>query len=410
MLGDEAGLGELQQAADLLATVGTPAEVVSLHERVGWYLTVGGERERRPAPPPAGPGARRVEPRRRGTGRGPGRGGHLPGLRRRRVGRPATPAGPPSRAAEADARAAGDTFTEARALLVAGVCHLWEGSPVPAIEQLRAALELSWANVYGTLADRCGRWLVLALVDAGRFDDALDAGRAAARPVRRPRRPERRLRRPGRPRPAVPPGRRRRPGRALAAEAVATATAQAVAADAAAEAHLLLAHLALDAAGRRPSSPTPSPSRPPRPTATSTPSRRSPPTTSGSRGAGAPGAALVRGRLALLRGDPDGAIAPPARPAPRSARTAARRELMAADRLEGEARAARGDAAAVDLLRSALATSTELESPFLVATTATITARSLRDLAPAVADDAAARPPPPVSDCGRWDAGTVRSA
>lgn len=388
VLGDELGLVDLQHAVDLLEEVGTPVEVASLHERVGWYLTVSGERER------AVPHLEAVEALAGSSLTGPAQAAALAAVATSRAF--AVAAGGDLRAgraaaeaAEAQARGAGDRFTEARASLVAGVCHLWGGVPGLAIERLRATLDLSWANHFGTLADRCGRWLVLALVDAGRFDEAIEL----AEPLM--------ARSDDRGDPSVGCGVRaalahlwRQAGdperaRQLALEAVAVAEERRVAADAAAEAHLLLAHLALDTLADRTALPD-----------GATAAALDEVALQLRDLAAATGeeawlawrwtarAALVRARLAVLTGDPDLALAAVQEVREGLGDTEARRELVAADRIEGEVLAMQGDPAAVERLEQAMAESEALGSPHLVGTTAAIAARALAELAPDVAEQA----------------------
>jgi tetratricopeptide (TPR) repeat protein len=388
VLGDEGGLVELQQAADLLEEVGTPVEVASLQERVGWYLTVSGERSRAEAHLQA---ARALAEQ---SLTGPAKVAALAAVAASQAFAVAV-AGDldggcsQAEAAEADAQAAGDQFTEARALLVGGVCHLWGGVPGLAIERLRRALELSWTHHFGTLADRCGRWLVLALVDAGRFDEALEL----AEPLM--------ARSDDRGDPSVGCGVRaalahlwRQAGdleraRELADHAVAVAEERHVAADAAAEAHLLLAHLALDALN--------DPSVLPVGATALALDEASAQLHALAEATEAEAwlswrwsarAALVRGRIAVIIGDHELALAAADEVRAALGTTNARRELLAADRIEGEVLAAKGDRAGVALLSSALAAAEELGSPHLIGTTAAIVARSLVDLAPEVAASA----------------------
>ena len=149
--------------------------------------------------------------------------------------------------AASEAREVGDAFTEARALLVNGVLWLWEGKPNESRTSLRASLDLAWANGFAALADRCGRWLVQADVEAGNDEAALEL--AAPLLARADERGD----------PSVAVGVRaslaelwRERGdvdraRTLASDAVEIATERSVAIDAAAEAHLTLAAAALDA-------------------------------------------------------------------------------------------------------------------------------------------------------------------
>jgi class 3 adenylate cyclase/tetratricopeptide (TPR) repeat protein len=388
VLGDDAGLVDLQHAVDLLEEVGTPVEVASLHERVGWYLTVSGEQAR------AVPHLEAARALADATLTGPPKQAALAAVATSRAF--AVAAGGDLRAglaaaeaAEADAREAGDQFTEARALLVGGVCHLWAGVPGLAIDRLRASLDISWTHHFGTLADRCGRWLVLGLVDAGRFDEAIEL----ADPLM--------ARSDDRGDPSVGCGVRaalahlwrqagdRDRARQLATEAAAVAEERHVAADAAAEAHLLLAHLALDSLADRSALPVGATelalaeaAAQLRLLAHATDEEAWLSWRWSAR------AALVRGRMAVITGDGEAALAAARDVRDGLAGTEARRELLAAARIEGEVLAGRGDPAAVALLTGALDEAESLGSPHLVSTTAAIVARSLRDLAPDVASAA----------------------
>ena len=319
----------------------------------GWYLTVSGERARAVPHLQAAQALAESSPRRAAPG-----GRHR---RRRHVAVP-SPSRPPATCSPCSRRGGGR-----RGRRPGRRRHLHRGAGaargrgVPALGRRCRSRRSSGCgrrsscrgrHVFGTLADRCGRWLVLALVDAGRFDEALELAEPLLARVRRPRRSERRLRGARRPRPPVAPGRRRRPGPSqLASEAVATAAERAVAPDAAAEAHLLLAHLALDRSARCGAAVDAEAARVARP-------RRPPSCTPLGRRrrrrvadvAVAARAALVRGRLAVLRGDLDRAIecaaesARRARAHGRPARAAGRRP--ARGRGAGRPRRGRGRRAA----------------------------------------------------------------
>jgi adenylate cyclase len=247
LLGDQTGLDELQQAAGLLTDAGTPEAVVSLQERVGWYLTMDGQHGL------AGPYLEAAQAGAESKLDGAPRAAALAALATTRAfvaaasGDLATGLAAAERAV-AEAREAGDRFTEARALLVSGVSRLWAGEPVEAVERLRTSLDLAWEYVFGTLADRCGRWLVQALVESGRDAEAAEL----AEPLL--------ARSDDRGDPSVGCGVRAglaksawlagdlARARSLATVAVQTSEQRKVASDAAAEARLLLAEVAIDEA------------------------------------------------------------------------------------------------------------------------------------------------------------------
>jgi tetratricopeptide (TPR) repeat protein len=242
--------------------------------------------------------------------------------------------------AAAEAREAGDSFTEARALMVNGVLLLWEGKPDRGRRALRAALDLAWARGFAALSDRCGRWLVQADVEAGRYDDALEL--AAPLLARADERGD----------PWVAVGVRaalaelwRERGdtdrsRELAVEAVEIAIERSVAIDAVAEAYLTLAAVALDC--RDPAD--------------------GPITQLAALLARDPWLGwrlearleLTRARAALVAGDPEEAVRLARAGRLGLGRATAVREHIVADCIEGEARVLGGDDAGFEVLEGAL--------------------------------------------------------
>jgi class 3 adenylate cyclase len=337
LLGDASGLDELEQAVELLASTGAePAAVASLEERVGWYLVVAGQREA------AVPHLQRAQAIAEADLDGTARAAVLAAVATTRayaagamgdlaVGLAAVDG------AELDAEAAGDRFTEARARLVGGVLRLWSGRAEEAVEHLRAALEVAWAEVYATIADRCGRWLVHALVDADRCDEADEL----ARPLL--------ARADDRGDPTVACGVRaalaqrwRRAGDldragAAAAEAAAIAAGRAVAPDVVADAYYALAEIALDAAGGGADADTVA-------IATHEAEFHLAALVAAHEAddwlawRSAARIALVRGRIALLRGDRDAAAAFAADARTAVGRAGAEPELRAAEHLAAAAR------------------------------------------------------------------------
>jgi class 3 adenylate cyclase len=152
LLGDAAGIDDLEAAFALLVSTGAPAaEIAELTERVGWYLVASGA-------------ADAAEPYLERAGDHPG-----VAVTRAFVG---------GDVAAADAaRGSGDPFVEARAWLVGGALRLRAGDADGAVEHLRTALDLARAHDFGTIADRCGRWLAAALVAAGRGEEAEELAR-----------------------------------------------------------------------------------------------------------------------------------------------------------------------------------------------------------------------------------------
>ena len=405
VLGDETGLVELEQAAAILKVGGSTAEIVSLLDRVAWFLTLADRWEE------AVPYLRDAQAMAEAELDGPARAGALAGIAATRAF--AAAAGgdlltglAAVEGAAAEAREAGDAFAEARALMVGGVCLLWAGQPAESVEELQACLELAWAKVFGTLADRCGRWLVLALVEAGRFSSALELAEPLL--ARSDERGD----------PSVGCGIRaalanlhRQLGdferaRSLASAAVRVAEERHVASDAAAEAHLLLARVAQE---ELPAGATAEAVD--RAVVEAEAHLRAVEDIAAadqwlawrwrSR------AALVRGRFALTRGDLDASLAAVAAARLELARTPARLELLAADRLEGQARAARREPESVEILGRALAAAKATGSAFLVATTAAEAATALALLDPVAAAEAEATGAEASAAMLAWQAGTT---
>jgi class 3 adenylate cyclase/tetratricopeptide (TPR) repeat protein len=404
VLGDEGGLADLKTAAELYESFGSPAEVVALHEQVGWYLTAAGRAE-------AGEHLAVAEEVANGSLEGPGRAAALAAVATSRALAAAAHGDldgglAAATAAVATSREAGDAFTETRALTVAGVCELWAGRHTEATAHLRQALDLAWSNVFGTLADRCGRWLVMALVELGEFTEAVEV----AEPLL--------ARADDRGDPSVGCGVRaglanlwRQVGdferaRGLAAEAVRTAEERLVAADAAADAHLLLSRVFHEELG------------------------------AGELGEEAAAdaeahfeaalaiadssggwlawrwrcrVAVVRGRFALHDGNLDAVLEAVAEARRQLDGIPARMEALAVDRLEAQVLAARGDERAVGMLRDALAVAESTGSDFLVAEVAEEAASSIGSLDPTFAAEAAEREAAARARLRAWAAGTTFS-
>lgn len=152
LLGDPGGVEELGEAVALLGAAGAPAtEVASLEERVGWYLAANGDRD--------------------AAASHLARAGDHPGVAVTRALLDGDMA-----AADA-ARGSTDPFVAARAWMVGGALRLRADAAAEAVEHLQAALELARAHDFGTIADRCGRWLAAALVAAGRGEEAEELAR-----------------------------------------------------------------------------------------------------------------------------------------------------------------------------------------------------------------------------------------
>jgi class 3 adenylate cyclase len=362
MLGDPAGRDDMKAAVQLHHSHGDVAEEAGLEERVGWYLTIGGD--------PAGGGHHLVRAQELADDE------HVDapvaiGLRAAVAVSRAFAAGVAGRltvafdavdGAAAEAREVGDAFTEARALLVSGVLWLWEGKPSESRRSLRASLDLAWEHGFAALADRCGRWLVQADVEAGNDDDAL----ALAAPLL--------ARADERGDPSVAVGVRaalaelwRERGdiersRSLASEALEIATERSVAVDAAAEAYLTLAAAALDLgesaeeslehlAGLLAHDPW---------LGWRLEARLE----------------LMRARAALVAGDADEAAKLASAGRLRLDRAAAIRERIVADRIEGEAQVVAGNESGFELLERALASAESLGSAHLVLETAACMSRA----------------------------------
>ncbi|HEV3226817.1 MAG TPA: adenylate/guanylate cyclase domain-containing protein [Acidimicrobiales bacterium] len=372
MLGDRDGLDDLRAAVDLRRMHGDVAEEAALEERVGWYVTMAGD--------PTGAGHHLVRAQELAES---GRLGEAAASSLRAgvavsrafsagVAGKLTVAFDAVDGAAAEARTVGDTFTEARALMVNGVLWLWEGKPADARGSLRRALELAWTNRYSFLADRCGRWLVASDVEAGRYDDALEL--AAPLLARADERGD----------PSVAVGIRaalaelwRERGdieqaRALAGAAVELAQERSVAVDAAAEAYLTLARSAIDS-GQSPDEPL----------------ERLAALLAGDPWLGWRLEArldLARARAALAAGAHEQAASLAVAGRLRLDRAAAQRERLAADAIEGEARAAAGDHAGLALAEQALAAAETYGSPYLVAEAARALARTKEALSGTVGD------------------------
>ncbi|MEJ7844795.1 MAG: adenylate/guanylate cyclase domain-containing protein [Acidimicrobiales bacterium] len=390
LLGDPAGHAELQAAVDLLEESGAPLARAVLAERVGWHLVVSGDGD-------AGVGhLRRAQELAAAVPDDAARAGVLAGVATTRAlaaavaGDPRTGLAAVAGAVE-EARAAGDAFAVVRATTVGGVLRLWEGQADEAAELLWGALDASWREaadpdrpggaMFATLADRSGRWLVGALVEAGSHREAWDL----AHPLL--------ARADDRGDPSVAVGVRAAlaelhrhlgdPARAVAVatEALAVAAvpapggARVIAPDAVADAHLALATAALDVAA-----PGAAPLLDPGPVA-------GPALDAAVAQAGMEldalvarlehrpwlawrsraRAAVVRGRLALLAGDPAAAVAAARACRDALGRAGAARERLAADLVEGLALVAAGDAAGLDLLDAVLAATTASGSEALIA-------------------------------------------
>lgn len=390
LLGDPAGLAELQAAVDLLETCGEPLARAVLADRVGWHLVVSGDGDA---------GEVHLQRAQELAVRVPddaARAGVLAGVATTRAlavaaaGDPRTGLAAVDGAAE-EARAAGDAFAVVRATIVGGVLRLWEGQADEAAELLWGALDASWREaadpdrpggaMFATLADRSGRWLVAALVEAGSHREAWDL----AHPLL--------ARADDRGDPSVAVGVRAAlaelhrhlgdPARAVvvAAEALAVAAvpapggARVVAPDAVADAYLALAGAALDVAA-----PGAAPLLDPASVAglaLDAAVARAEATVEAltarlehrpwlawrSRAR----AAVVQGRLAMLAGDHPAAGVAASACRDALGRAGAARERLAADRVEALALVAAGDAAGLDLLDAGLAATIALGSEPLVA-------------------------------------------
>jgi tetratricopeptide (TPR) repeat protein len=286
--------------------------------------------------------------------------------------------------AVAEARAAEDADVEARALLVNGVLWLWEGKVGDARVALRHALELAWEHRLAFLADRCGRWLVMAEVEAGDYREALEL--AAPLLARADERGD----------PSVAVGVRaalaelwreigeNERARDLAEDAVALSTERSVAIDASAEAHLVLAHAAIDQVALGDATP-----------ATATAALE------------ALAALLVadpwlgwrlearlelaRGRASLVASDPAGAREHAVAARLRVGRAGAIRERLVAARIEGEALVGLGDPGGFTHLEQALVQAEEFGSPYLIGEAAAAIVRAAGPVPPEQAVAAMAR-------------------
>ena len=362
MLGDRGGLDDLRAAVDLRRAVGDAGEEAGVEERVGWYVTIAGD--------PTGAGHHLVRAQELAEG-GDIADPLATSLRAAVAVSRAFSAGVAGKltvafdavdGAASEARAVGDAFTEARALLVGGVLWLWEGKPADARISLRGALELSWKHQYWFLADLCGRWLVAADVEAGNGDAALEL----AEPLL--------ARADDRGDPSVAVGVRaalaelwRERGDLdqaceLATAAVALATERSVAVDATADAYLTLARAALDR-GESANDPL----------GQLTALLERDPWLGWRLEARLD---LTRARAALAAGDGEEARRLAVAGRLRLDRAAARRERVSADAIEGEAQALAGDPEGVRLVAQALAAAETVGSPYLVVETARALARA----------------------------------
>jgi hypothetical protein len=254
--------------------------------------------------------------------------------------------------AAAEARSVQDPFVEARALMVNGVLWLWEGKAEEARTSLRQALDISWEQRFSFLADRCGRWLVHADVEAGRDDEALEL--AAPLLARADERGD----------PSVAVGVRaalaelwRQRGDldqacSLATAAVELARERSVAVDAEAEAYLTLARADLDRSGTA-----------------EAPLKELRALLERDAWLGWRLDArfeLVCARAALASGDFEEAKNRAVQGRLRLDRAAAIRERIEADLIEGQALVASGDAAGLTLIDKALTDAEVFGSPYVV--------------------------------------------
>ncbi|MEY2433213.1 MAG: hypothetical protein QOC92_2938, partial [Acidimicrobiaceae bacterium] len=377
MLGERGGLDDLRTGVDLRRSMGDVAEEAALEERVGWYITMAGD--------PTGAGHHLVRAQELADS------GHLmapeaAALRAAVAVSRAFSAGVAGQltvafdavdGAAAEARTVGDTFTEARALMVNGVLWLWEGKPADARTSLRRALGLAWEHQYSFLADRCGRWLVAADVEAGNYEDALEL--AAPLLARADDRGDA----------SVAVGVRaalaelwRERGdleqaRSLASEAVALAQEHSVAVDAAADAYLTLAQAALDGGA-----------------SADEPLAHLAEVLEHDAWLGwrlAARLALTQARAALGADEPKEAHRLAVAGRAHLGRAAARRERLVADALEGEALSIMGDPQGLELVEKALADAEVFGSPALIAETARALARTAGRIAGERATSAQAR-------------------
>ncbi len=362
MLGDQGGREDMRAAVLLHHARGEVTEEAWLEERVGWYLTISGD--------PAG-GAHHLVRAQELADTDDVDDRSAIGIRAAVAVSRAFAAGVAGRltvaldavdGAAAEARDVEHPFTEARALMVNGVLWLWEGRPNEGRDALRTALDLAWEHGFAALADRCGRWLVQADVEASNHEAALEL--AAQLLARADERGD----------PSVAVGVRaalaelwRERGdteqaRDLALEAVAIARGRSVAVDAVAEAYLTLAAAALDRA------------EPPDEATDELAALLTRDPWLGWRLESR--LELIRARAALAAGDPAEAARLASSGRLRLERAAARRERILADRIEGEALVAAGDESGLDLLDRALGAAEAFGSRYLVAETASALSRA----------------------------------
>jgi class 3 adenylate cyclase/tetratricopeptide (TPR) repeat protein len=384
MLGDRGGLDDVKRAVELVRSAADVADEARLEERVGWFLTIAGD------PVNAGHHLVRAQELAGGEGIDPQ---VAMAVRAAVAVSRAFSAGAAGRltvafdtvdGAVAEARAAGDPETEARALLVHGVLWLWEGKVGDARIALRHALDLAWDHQLAFLADRCGRWLVMAEVEAGDYREALEL--AAPLLARADERGD----------PSVAVGVRaalaelwreigeRERARELAEDAVALSSERSVAIDAAAEAHLVLAHAAIDtvALGEAPPASV-------GPALEALASLLAADPWLGWRLEAR--LELARGRAALVAGDPAGAREHAIAGRLRLDRAGAIRERLVADRIEGEALVGLGDVGGFAHLEQALVQAEEFGSPYLIGEAAAAVVRAAGPVPPEQAAAAMAR-------------------
>ncbi|MGH9246226.1 MAG: hypothetical protein ACRD29_18335, partial [Acidimicrobiales bacterium] len=298
--------------------------------------------------------------------------------------------------AAAEAAASGDAFTEARARMVAGVVELWDGRPGDAIGHLQTGLDLAWSQHHVVLADRCGRWLTAARVEAGDYEPA----RALAEPLLA-RADERNDASVGVGVRAALSSLWRELGdldeaRRLASEAIILARGRSVASDALAEAHLTRVHGELD--GRLLPADAAAASdleARPDPVAIAEEHLREidellghDPWLSWRLGARAE---LARARLALTLDDLDRAQHAIEQARRRLGEAAAGRERVEADRLEGEVLVRLGYPAGVTHVEQALSGARRFGSPFVVATVMVTLARLSSSTEPSRTQESLAR-------------------
>jgi class 3 adenylate cyclase/tetratricopeptide (TPR) repeat protein len=384
MLGDHGGLDDVKLAVELVRSAADAGDEARLEERVGWFLTIAGD------PVNAGHHLVRAQELADGEDLDPQ---IATAVRAAVAVSRAFSAGAAGRltlafdtvdGAVAEARSAADPDTEARALLVHGVLWLWEGKVGDARRALRQALELAWEHQLAFLADRCGRWLVMAEVEAGDYREALDL--AAPLLARADERGD----------PSVAVGVRaalaelwrevgeRDRARELAEDAVALSSERSVAIDAAAEAHLVLAHAAIDQVALGEAEPAST-----EPALDALAALLAADPWLGWRLEAR--LELARGRAALVAGDAGGAREHAIAGRLRLDRAGAIRERLIADQLEGEALVALGDLGGFALLERAIVQAEAFGSPHLIAEASAAVVRAAGPVPPEQASAAMAR-------------------